>query len=99
MTRGLGNFDLEAEGFTSVADVRVCPRSEVDFVVIASDGLWDVMNDETCCNLIRQWGPSASAEGLAYMAQQLGSNDDIAVIIAQIPSLSQPNFAAANMGA
>mmetsp|Transcript_82922 Transcript_82922/g.130734 ORF Transcript_82922/g.130734 Transcript_82922/m.130734 type:complete len:295 (-) Transcript_82922:176-1060(-) len=99
MTRGLGDFDLETEGFISVPDVRVFPRSEVDFVVIASDGLWDVMNDETCCNLIRQWGPSASAEGLAHMAQQLGSNDDIAIIIAHIPSLSQPNFASASLGA
>lgn len=99
ITRGLGNFDLEAEGFTSVADVRACPRNEVDFVVIASDGLWDVMSDEACCNYIRQWGPSASAERLAYMAQHMGSNDDIAIIIAQIPSLSQPNFTAANMGA
>jgi protein phosphatase PTC1 len=110
VSRGLGNFDLESEGFTSVPDVRFCPRQEVDFVVIASDGLWDVINDENCCALIRQWGSSASAERLAYYAkdlweQQMTSPDDIAIVIAQFPfpshNLSQPLFSttAANMGA
>lgn len=96
VTRGLGNFDLEACGFSSIADVSSLPRRQVEFVVIASDGLWDHINDEDCCRLIRQWGPTASAERLAYAAQQQGSSDDIAVIICRFPP---EGVAAAHMGA
>jgi serine/threonine protein phosphatase PrpC len=96
VTRGLGNFDLEADGFSSMPDVTSLPRRQVEFVIIASDGLWDVMSDEDCCRLVRQWGVTASAERLAITAQQLGSNDDIAVIIARFPI---DGIAAAHLGA
>lgn len=86
VTRGLGNFDLEADGFSCVADVTSLPRRQVEFVIIASDGLWDVISDEDCCRLVRQWGVTASAERLAITAQQLGSGDDIAVIIVRFPN-------------
>lgn len=85
VTRGLGNFDLEADGFSSVADVASLPRRQVEFVIIASDGLWDVISDEEACRLVRQWGIAASADRLVYTAQSMGSNDDIAVIIARFP--------------
>ena len=42
MTRGLGNFDLEAEGFACLPQISSVALSEVEFVVVASDGLWDV---------------------------------------------------------
>lgn len=100
VTRGLGNFDLEADGFSSNADVASLPRRQVEFVIIASDGLWDVISDEDCCRLVRQWGLTASAERLAITAQQLGSGDDIAVILARFPgdAFASPSPAAA-MGA
>jgi len=101
MTRGLGNFDLEADGFTYVPHVEAAPLSEVEFVVLASDGLWDVMEDEAACELVRQLGaqgagsgssgpetcisPSA-ADNLAFQARRLGSTDDIAVIVAHMPA-------------
>jgi len=98
VSRGLGNFDLEADGFSCVPDVTSLPRRQVEFVVIASDGLWDVISDEDCIRLVRQWGTTASAERLAIAAQQLGSPDDIAIIIVRIPV---DGFAApaAHMGA
>lgn len=100
ITRGIGNFDLEADGFSCAADVAWLPKAQVEFVVIASDGLWDVINDETCCNLVRQWGSAAAAEQLAFMAQRMGSSDDIAVIIARMPSDGfVPPVVAAQLGA
>lgn len=99
VTRGLGNFDLEADGFSCAADVASLPRRQVEFVIIASDGLWDVISDEDCCRLVRQWGIAASAERLAITAQQLGSNDDIAIIVAGFPADALPSTAAAHMGA
>jgi len=85
VTRGLGNFDLEADGFSCVADVTSLPRRQVEFVIIASDGLWDVISDEECCRLVRQWGTATSAERLAITAQQMGSSDDIAIVIVRFP--------------
>jgi len=86
VTRGLGNFDLESDGFSAVADVSALPRRQVEFVIIASDGLWDVISDEDCCHLVRQWGIMTAAERLAITAQQLGSSDDIAIIVAGFPA-------------
>jgi len=90
MTRGLGNFDLEADGFACLPDVSCLPRQEVDFVVVASDGLWDVLNDEACCGLVREWATGAAAgraaELLAAQARRLGSADDVAVVVAYFPA-------------
>lgn len=88
MTRGLGNFHLEAEGFACLPQVGSVPRWEVDFVVVASDGLWDVVSDDECCALIRSWGTdgfNSAADALTARARSLGSNDDIAVIVIGFP--------------
>lgn len=40
---------------TSKPDVRTLPRSPNDeFLVLACDGIWDVLSNESCCNFIRQ---------------------------------------------
>ena len=49
----------------------------MSFLVIASDGLWDVLPDADCCALVSQ---GLTAEGLAREARRRGSADDIAVI-------------------
>jgi serine/threonine protein phosphatase PrpC len=89
MTRGLGNFNLEADGFTCDPDVREVPRREVEFVVLASDGLWDVLSEEHCCHLVRDWGPAGvhgdMAKELAESARRMGSPADIAVVVAYCP--------------
>eukprot|EP00928_Gymnodinium_smaydae_P061185 TRINITY_DN45336_c0_g1_i1.p1 TRINITY_DN45336_c0_g1~~TRINITY_DN45336_c0_g1_i1.p1 ORF type:complete len:322 (-),score=40.09 TRINITY_DN45336_c0_g1_i1:57-908(-) len=83
MTRGLGNFSLETEGFSCLADVTSLPRCEAEFVVVASDGLWDVMDDERCCAVVREFGLRAGvAEHLCDLARGAGSADDIAVVVA-----------------
>jgi len=90
MTRGLGNFDLESEGFACLPDVSAVPRQDADFLVVASDGLWDVLEDEKCCALVRERGCAAAslgktAEHLARHARALGSCDDIAIVVAYFP--------------
>merc|ERR1712070_1355642 len=93
MTRGLGNFKLESAGFSCLPDVTAVPCSEVEFVVVASDGLWDVMDDEACCTIVRRalannlCPGSGMADYLAAEARRLGSHDDIAVIFAMMPSV------------
>lgn len=99
VSRGLGNFDLESDGFSCAADVASLPRRQVEFVIIASDGLWDVISDEDCCRLVRQWGIAVASEQLSITARQLGSNDDIAIIVAGFPADGMNTGAAAHMGA
>jgi len=95
MTRGIGNFELESDGFACLPDVSCVLRHEVDFVVIASDGLWDVVTDEACCALVRDLGVRACVEGssadrLAENARRLGSTDDVAVIVIYFPPDGSP---------
>lgn len=50
VTRGLGNFNLEP-GFSPQphvsAPIDLCPASgATEFVIMASDGLWDKVSDE-----------------------------------------------------
>eukprot|EP00443_Scrippsiella_acuminata_P016270 CAMPEP_0115179202 /NCGR_PEP_ID=MMETSP0270-20121206/6290_1 /TAXON_ID=71861 /ORGANISM="Scrippsiella trochoidea, Strain CCMP3099" /LENGTH=442 /DNA_ID=CAMNT_0002592179 /DNA_START=17 /DNA_END=1341 /DNA_ORIENTATION=+ len=85
MTRGLGNFCLEADGFACLPQVTSVLRSEAEFVVIASDGLWDVVSDDQCCAFVRQWGGAGVAEHLVNKARSLGSSDDIAIVVAFFP--------------
>lgn len=93
MTRGLGNFSLEADGFTCTPQVTSYPRREIDFIVVASDGLWDVVSDERACALVREAGIALAetlAENLVEEARRLSSEDDIAVIVAFFPPLPEP---------
>eukprot|EP00440_Ansanella_granifera_P038117 gb/GFBE01041355.1/.p1 GENE.gb/GFBE01041355.1/~~gb/GFBE01041355.1/.p1 ORF type:complete len:311 (+),score=27.00 gb/GFBE01041355.1/:1-933(+) len=89
MTRGLGNFHLEDQGFQCIPQVNGVALWEVAFVVVASDGLWDVFkSDKECIDLVREWGTAGMAdcaEHLAAHARSLGSVDDIAVIVAYFP--------------
>jgi len=96
MTRGLGNFTFEADGFSCIAHVTSLPLHEVEFVVVASDGLWDFIGDEACCAdekccaLVRMWGRVNTAERLAAYARRVGSTDDIAVVVAFVPQGGGP---------
>lgn len=85
VTRGIGDFDFEEEGFACAADVSTCPLDDIEFVVLASDGLWNYVDDETCCQLVRESARDESALRLASEAVELGSDDDITVIVAFFP--------------
>lgn len=47
VSRGLGDFDIKASTnvFSNIADVYEIALSRGDFLVMATDGLWDVMSD------------------------------------------------------
>jgi len=58
--------------------------SEVEFVVVASDGLWDVLSDAECCGLVRSFTSTNVAAELSSVARRRGSHDDIAVVVGRI---------------
>lgn len=55
-----------------------------DFIVMASDGLWDVVSSEDAAALVRSTVrvPDLAAKRLALKAIELGSDDNISVIVA-----------------
>lgn len=85
----------------SEPEVTVTQRTESDdFLVIASDGLWDVMTNEFACNVVwegfnrqtdRRFSDGSSgncslnaAAMLAVLAMARGSRDNISVIVVQL---------------
>jgi len=83
----------------------VTKRTEKDeFLILASDGLWDVISNEVACRITRHClsgraarifpqaisGSSASdaAAFLAELAMSRGSRDNISVIVVELKRLS-----------
>lgn len=49
-TRAIGDHDLRPYGVVPTPDVLVLPRAtEQEFLVLGSDGLWDVFNNQVGC--------------------------------------------------
>lgn len=49
-TRAIGDHDLQPYGVVPTPEVLSIPRTdEQEFLVLASDGLWDVMSHEVWC--------------------------------------------------
>lgn len=63
---------------------RISQDSE--FLVLACDGLWDVMRNGDACRMVRRWladgrGAAAAARALCETALKLGSGDNITAVV------------------
>jgi len=59
---------------------------EDEFVIIASDGLWDVVSSEEAATLVKEcfkekFTPAEAAEELCELALKLGSSDNVTIVI------------------
>ena len=84
ITRALGDADLKeyvtGRPFTSF--VQLDSPDERDFLIIACDGLWDVVSDGEACEYIREvLDPMQAANMLADFALEQGSTDNISIIV------------------
>lgn len=100
VSRGLGDFEFKADKKLSAGEQKVSSVPEVfevaglaqgTLVILACDGLWDVMTSEVAANFVRfhlQEFPSTDlgelAAALVYTALELGSNDNITVLLARL---------------
>lgn len=59
-------------------------RETDDFIILASDGLWDVVSSQEAVSMVRSTVrvPDMAAKRLALKAVELGSDDNISVIVA-----------------
>lgn len=85
----------------SKPEVTINQRTDTDeFLILASDGLWDVVSNEVACQVVRKcfagrikWAAAAEVDGtrasraanvLADLAMSRGSKDNISVIVVDL---------------
>jgi len=89
VSRGLGDFCLEP-GLTPEPHVAALGTGEVDFVILASDGVWDRVEDQEAVTLVAEAfiggaTPEAAAAELVAHAAEMRSTDDIGVVVVRMP--------------
>lgn len=83
VTRSIGDGDLKP-AVTAEPEIIEASLSVIDeFLVMASDGLWDVVSNEEVISIVRDTvkEPSMCSKRLATEAAERGSKDNITVIV------------------
>ncbi len=83
MTRCIGDRPLRHLGLTSEPEMRVVPITPADrALVLASDGLWDVMPMERVLHCLRHTAksPDMIAKRLLMEALERGTDDNTSVV-------------------
>ena len=90
VTRAIGDrpYKLGLCELTAEPEVRSLTLSPaLEFVVLASDGLWDVISSSECVELVRSWTadlsqpPQKTARDLTELALNRGSQDNVSVAL------------------
>lgn len=85
VTRSLGDkfFDTLVIGNPFTTGVEI--TTEDKFLIIACDGLWDVIEDQEACELIRDISdPDKAAKTLVRYALENGTTDNVTVMIVML---------------
>lgn len=100
MSRAFGDHCLRDVGVVANPEITIINRTQYDeFVVLASDGLWDALSDEEVCDLAQRCFRRAKERGAApetaarvaasvlmKAALDRGSNDNITVVVVDLHS-------------
>lgn len=83
VTRSIGDDDLKPAVTASPEIMETALSAEDEFLVMASDGLWDVMSNEQVISIIKDTvkEPTMCSKRLATEAVERGSRDNITVIV------------------
>eukprot|EP01119_Soliformovum_irregulare_P008193 TRINITY_DN2123_c1_g1_i2.p1 TRINITY_DN2123_c1_g1~~TRINITY_DN2123_c1_g1_i2.p1 ORF type:complete len:965 (+),score=312.69 TRINITY_DN2123_c1_g1_i2:38-2932(+) len=88
MSRSFGDLRLKEplNLVISEPEVRVEELTPKDqFIIIASDGLWDVVSDQKACDMVRKCANSEeAARRLTEFALAMGSMDNTTVVVVQL---------------
>ncbi|MCE7735872.1 MAG: protein serine/threonine phosphatase 2C family protein [Candidatus Heimdallarchaeota archaeon] len=86
VSRAFGDQDLAEKGITCIPEFRDCEiTKKFRYMVLASDGLWDVVTEEKVLELIHK--DNANSEILTEYALENESMDNVTVIICNFASL------------
>ncbi|GAB2267098.1 hypothetical protein Dimus_002082 [Dionaea muscipula] len=83
VTRSMGDDDLKPAVTAEPEITEICLSTEDEYLVMASDGLWDVMANEEVVGIIRDTvkEPGMCSKRLATEAAERGSKDNITVMV------------------
>jgi protein phosphatase 1L len=86
VARAFGDKSLKVH-LSSVPDIKVEEVDETtEYLILASDGLWKVMNNQEAVDLVKKTkDPMAAAKQLAQEAVNRKSKDDISCIVVRFP--------------
>ena len=89
LSRALGDYSLKPYGLSATPSMYKYNVSEKDtYVVIASDGVWDVVSEEEvskmCNDVNRKGNCKIIAKDIVDMAIAKGSSDNISVIVIRL---------------
>jgi len=86
VSRSIGDYNLKSEknfvsGEPEISEISLCPDD--NFIIIASDGLWDVMDSEDAVHIVRDNSnnPSDVGDILTRKAFKMGSGDNITALV------------------
>lgn len=91
VTRSIGDFDLRDQGLTPEPEIcRVELTPDDEFIVLACDGLWDVLSNDEVVDLVESTvkEPGMAAKRLVAEALARGSGDNITCIVAFLRPVS-----------
>ncbi|KAK3164505.1 hypothetical protein QOZ80_1AG0020040 [Eleusine coracana subsp. coracana] len=83
VTRSIGDDDLKPAVTAQPEIIETALSAEDEFLVIASDGLWDVVSNEDVLSIVKDTvkEPGMCSKRLATEAAERGSKDNITVIV------------------
>jgi len=83
VSRAFGDAHLKRWGVASTPELTTTTLTSRDcFVVLASDGLWDVVDEQQCASFVlRASEPLGAARALCDLATTRGSMDNITVVV------------------
>eukprot|EP01134_Creolimax_fragrantissima_P005426 CFRG5426T1 len=86
MSRALGDFSFRKYGVIAEPDIKVLELSNKDcFLVIATDGVFDVINNPQACAVVNSCeDPEEAAQELVSLAAQLGSHDNATAVVVRL---------------
>jgi internalin A len=93
LSRAIGDIGVQPH-VTFEPDIIVVELTEHDeFVIMACDGVWDVLSSEQAVYLaLAESSPSRAANRIREYAFSLGSTDNISVIVYQLKPRERTNF-------
>ncbi|KAF0852991.1 mitochondrial putative pyruvate dehydrogenase phosphatase (PDP) [Andalucia godoyi] len=100
MSRAVGDCFLKAVGVTAEPDLYHRKlRTDDEFLIIASDGLWDVLSSDTVHKVASEndASPQLAAERLVELAYRNGSMDNISVVVVDLRNLSEGHSSTASV--
>jgi len=88
VSRAFGDAHLKRWGVSSTPDLTTHTLTARDqYVVLASDGLWDVVDEQQCASsVLRAADPLGAARSLCDLATTRGSMDNITVLVVALQS-------------